>query len=101
MLAFRCSYIFTFPRLAVARQRLRYKLHASIVRFWPSKCALRESPYAGYWRDKPGQLRNPSLGNSRGDKMPASLFSAEFQAILDSVRDSGSGQTPLTPSPED
>jgi glycosidase len=33
--------------------------------------------------------------------MPASLFSADFQAILDSVRDIGSGQLPLTPSPED
>jgi glycosidase len=33
--------------------------------------------------------------------MPASLFSADFQAILDSVRDTGGGSLPLTPSPED
>src|SRR5262249_27270617 len=33
--------------------------------------------------------------------MPASLFSADFQAVLDSVRDVGSGQLALTPSPED
>lgn len=33
--------------------------------------------------------------------MPASLFSADFQAILDSVRDTGGATLPLTPSPED
>jgi glycosidase len=33
--------------------------------------------------------------------MPTSLFSADFQALLDSVRDVGSGQLSLTPSPED
>ncbi len=33
--------------------------------------------------------------------MPASLFSADFQAILDNVRDTGGGRLPLTPSPED
>src|ERR1051325_9445194 len=33
--------------------------------------------------------------------MPASLFSADFQQVLDSVRDTGSGHLALTPSPED